>query len=589
MAKTLGNLIYGNRDGRPSNWPTTAAEQEKVGIRSKVEGNPDYAIKRDNPSNAYEQEISGIRVQSKIDLTNPMIFGTDTIRIGQQTTDTVETMYAARGSELTGGLVGKGIAAITGGKLNSIPDVRNKVNDFLGIPKPWIPTRVAEYIKGGGTMESLEARRNGTEFGKFLQQNAKGKPETIIKQSIGGAIRLGKDKLRTTLFGAANKALPNYGNSSFKGIYTQDLTYSKRLEEEIRYKDDLGGDVDKFNKQTQAKFVNASKVINLENVSPVYGVTRGDNLWFTELGERIKKDLPAGSSALTPYSPLEPYTGVKGDNNEKLKNSLEVRYGISNERDIINESSPASSDSPETSVLEEYDLIPFWIGRVNQKPKTHFRSILSGISETVTPQWTNSQFFGNPFNFYTYSSIERSVTFTLKVYCSNEYELGRMWEKINELTRYTYPEIANSMVNPPIIDFRLGDIYNGKVGIIESLSYTIDDESGWETDPLVGLLPKLVEISMTIKFIEQAGDNLNTLYGYELSDAAKKTTDENSGATTFSGDPQKYLVGKAGMPKQRQIADVKIKGLSGDKFTAPKDLLNGVKPPLSSQSKIGKK
>ena len=84
-------------------------------------------------------------------------------------------MYQGRNENVAGqgGLIGKGISKITNGKLESIPDVRNKINEFLGIPQPLIPTVVADKIRSGMTLEQIEAQRNGTEFGKFLKQNAR--------------------------------------------------------------------------------------------------------------------------------------------------------------------------------------------------------------------------------------------------------------------------------------------------------------------------------------------------------------------------------------------------------------------------------
>ena len=94
----------------------------------------------------------------------------------------------------------------------------------------------------------------------------------------------------------------------------------------------------------------------------------------------------------------------------------------------------------------------------------------------------------------------------------SEKELELMWKRVEYLTRYTYPRIQDDFVIAPIINFRLGDIYNNKIGNISSLSYTFPDEGTWETDPEIGLLPKIVDVSLTIDFIEQLGSSEN-LYG----------------------------------------------------------------------------
>ena len=68
----------------------------------------------------------------------------------------------------------------------------------------------------------------------------------------------------------------------------------------------------------------------------------------------------------------------------------------------------------------------------------NFRATLTGITETVSPTWDTQKFVGNPFNFYTYSNIERSVNFAFKIYALNADELKACWQKINFLTNLTY-------------------------------------------------------------------------------------------------------------------------------------------------------
>ena len=126
------------------------------------------------------------------------------------------------------------------------------------------------------------------------------------------------------------------------------------------------------------------------------------------------------------------------------------------------------------------------------------------------------------------------------------------WEKVNRLTSYTYPTITeipltdnlNSgtgrYANPPIIDFRIGDIYKKKIGIIDSLSYTFPDNGGWETDPTIGLLPKFIEVSISIKFIENANlaeEGGPQFYNYELSAESLKALNEQNGSSDFNSDP----------------------------------------------------
>ena len=55
--------------------------------------------------------------------------------------------------------------------------------------------------------------------------------------------------------------------------------------------------------------------------------------------------------------------------------------------------------------------------------------------------------------------------------------------------------------------------YNNKTGFIESLSYTMPDTGNWETETDGSLLPKFIDVSLTIKFVEVPGSEL-ALYSY---------------------------------------------------------------------------
>lgn len=238
----------------------------------------------------------------------------------------------------------------------------------------------------------------------------------------------------------------------------------------------------------------------------------------------------------SPYGVENKYPKNTGEGG--TSENMESLYGITNGGDRIN-SEGLNGNQEE---LERLDLIPFWI-----KPKdgttVHFRTSVTGITETVSPQWGASKFFGNPFSFYTYDGVERSLSLTLQMFCYNPTELATMWQKIEFLSKQAYPKISTvndiKYSNPPIIQFRLGDMYNNKTGFIESLSYTVPDNSNWEID-IDGLqLPKLVDVSITFKFIEQVGDE-QTLYSYVRSDEAIKLVNEKRGAQggSFSGDSQ---------------------------------------------------
>jgi hypothetical protein len=222
-------------------------------------------------------------------------------------------------------------------------------------------------------------------------------------------------------------------------------------------------------------------------------------------------------------------------NEERVTTSVARRMGFGYGRDladtgdILNNQAPFTGETGKDAKggsLDEYDFIPLKFYSVGQGKTVQFRATLSGLSETVSPSWDSAKFIGSPFNYYTYTGVERSVQFNFKIYSLNEQEHMVAWEKINFLTSLAYPQGYQYLsVTAPIIKFTLGNMYVSRVGFVESLSYTIDDNAPWE----IGLdkamkdykCPKIIDVSVTIKFIENksttntAGGKVS-LYGTPL-------------------------------------------------------------------------
>jgi hypothetical protein len=182
-------------------------------------------------------------------------------------------------------------------------------------------------------------------------------------------------------------------------------------------------------------------------------------------------------------------------------------------------------------------------------------------------------------------------------------ELVSNWERITALTKMAYPTISSGRkMNPPIIQFRLGDLYVNKVGFVESLTHTIPDNSNWETNGDMGYLPKLIDCSITIKFIEDE-NAVAAIYGYKKSDAAIEAYNEeresnavdlnsrtNADGTPSESKPKK--VGKRGEVKD-SIVSFKEKGKgklkdikTGIKQQTPEDISEGIEGDNVNQSAV---
>ena len=491
-----------------------------------------YSKIKSDKETLIEQETTGIRIRSAVELNNPLIYGNEAIRIVNRTTSTLDTMKSATGGEPgDGGLIGKGLSKLTGGKVSSISQARDAVNSKLGIPSTMNPSRLnSDIIKIVSsepiTKDNVGQSLQGTGLGNFLKDTGGGNPKTLGKQALGNGIGKAKDLLRNKLFGSGGTIGEAVGEK-IQTEYNNTNPYTKVLKDNRDYKSE-GGDAKEFTG------------IDLSLVSPVFGTKRKSDT--NTLGGRFGtseyafEDTRAGYRQINPYEPDRTYTTEAGSPTPINEGSLSKRYGMG-KSDDINLLQTTDYDTiddfgvykkGETKVGE--DLIPFNIGKFGEK-RTPFRAILTGISETVSPSWSTNKMVGNPFPFYTFTQIERNVSFNLKIACLSPLELATNWEKIEALTKMAYPKInQNNLVTPPIIQFRLGDIYYDKIGFVESLTYTVPDNGVWETDGTLGFLPKFVEVAITIKFIEDSSV-INSLYGYKKSKAAiEKINEENNSA-----------------------------------------------------------
>lgn len=493
----------------------------------------------DQVRNNIEQDLNGIRISSGVERNNIQIYGTDALRFATRSTTMLTLMQQDRGQS------GRGLLT---GTIQTIDKGLSSVKGFLGYPEPQNPSNVIrigrrqrfsafnpnfdkpfakelDSVFGGKwkgneqktmiTIAKIKNKTGGNEIGKLIKDSLGTDPKTVGAQFVGNGIQLLKEKARNLLLGPGELLLNNVKPSDYGAYGSGDTSYSS-----IKFKSTNPWYVDE----------EQDRVLDLiERYSPLNGITRretprtklkpasrADQFGYTEYAFK-KIDTEHDGNYWPKYSPnyIQPnnYSNtayVSGSTTQLLKEKSLSRYrGIQDDGDIISQTGAKFTGSLDTNTGEfelngkKYkDLVPMFINKIGESP-TMFRTSINGLTENFTPTWNTNKFLGNPFSFYTYSGIERSVTFNLQVYAFSKKELTSNWQKLSTLTLMTYPTInSNALVTPPIIEFRLGDIYKNKKGFIESLSYTMPDIGLWETETDGSILPKFIDVSLTIKFIE---------------------------------------------------------------------------------------
>ncbi len=154
------------------------------------------------------------------------------------------------------------------------------------------------------------------------------------------------------------------------------------------------------------------------------------------------------------------------------------------------------------------DLVKFQFKDMINKKFIVFRATVSGLTDTISPEWSSEKYIGRADSVHVYKGAERSLSFSFTIAPTTKQELFTLWEKLNYLTGLTYPTYHHFKMVAPWTEFTFGHMYKGVPGFIENLSYSIPDNAPYEIDNVQ--LPKVIEATMGFKYI---GNNLQTMQG----------------------------------------------------------------------------
>jgi hypothetical protein len=498
-----------------------------------------------------EEELVGLRAIRG--LASPVIYGTDIIRLTRRTTNTVEAMK----NSTNGGVETNNF--ILNGLVSSVRDTGLRIASKLGItfPQNLIPTRVSENDKfttkkvrdTNTVLKELKDGSAGTLLGRFLADTVKGTPNQIGRQAIGTAISIGKDALRKAIVG--DLKIPNIPTKQEETISLRNsnFTYDNG-------KDSYTNKIKPRNTTTNGL---GEILDNLQNRGFLY------QRWIDEKKTKDETDFAKAKQERFPKFSLDTLTQnipqrqsgkIYKETDDVVSNRIDNKLGMQPGSDVLNVSPTWYSEDgnpPKNAferTLDDYDTIPLRFYSIYKKTGVNFRATVSGLSETFTPSWESSKFIGNPYNFYTYGGVDRSVSFNLQLYALKPTELKRMWEKLTFLTTFVYPQTADTYTIPPFLKFTLGNMYINKEGFIDSLSYTIDDNNVWEigiphidktgereelNDMKDYKLPTIINVGITIKFLETKSSywneigNPKRMYSYGETSLSTQTKSEESG------------------------------------------------------------
>ena len=170
---------------------------------------------------------------------------------------------------------------------------------------------------------------------------------------------------------------------------------------------------------------------------------------------------------------------------------------------------------------------------------------ISGITDESTPEWSNFKFIGSPFQQYRYMGVERSISFSLKMYYTDNDTKLSMQKSLDKLRTLVYPEEDISVITYPtnsdgslsysplgfngnFIYLTVNGLYTDLFGLVESLSIEIDDAGVWATTSdnfmdgsNVKPYPTVINVSLGFKIINNPKIE-NNKYVYNFTDSIVK-------------------------------------------------------------------
>jgi len=141
----------------------------------------------------------------------------------------------------------------------------------------------------------------------------------------------------------------------------------------------------------------------------------------------------------------------------KRLNIPEAKIG---ESDLINEALDAN-------MLENYEIISQDFVKI-KIGNMQFRCIMSGLSESIAPEWNSTRYIGRPDDVYTYQGAKRTISFQMVVYAFSVREMRGIYDKLNKLYQYASPIINNGLMTGQVINLKLGDWFSTKESLNSS-------------------------------------------------------------------------------------------------------------------------
>ena len=164
-----------------------------------------------------------------------------------------------------------------------------------------------------------------------------------------------------------------------------------------------------------------------------------------------------------------------------------------------------------------------------------FRAYITSFDDSVNAGWDPIKYVGRGEEFYVYNGYTRKINIGFKVAALSAKEMQPMYQKLNFLMSNLMPDYNGVFMRGPMMRMTVGNWIDSQAGVINSLTYTISNDSPWEialNEPTAGgvremVLPHIVDVSLGFTPIGVQTQGKDQL--------AKKTNQQSNIAQNWNG------------------------------------------------------
>jgi hypothetical protein len=165
------------------------------------------------------------------------------------------------------------------------------------------------------------------------------------------------------------------------------------------------------------------------------------------------------------------------------------------------------------------DLINFSFTPSDGGPATtdgqiNFRAYIISLSDNFTPNWDAQQDQGRADAKIRYQSFTRDISIAFKVVVHSAAERSKVWEKLGNLAKISYPVYGDSGFGGKYVRVTIGDLYKNTPMYITNVSYSWDSETPWEIET-GNQLPLYTDVDISLGWIGEKRPDYSTanIYG----------------------------------------------------------------------------